>query len=109
MKVFGSCAVEDELELHFVRALILSRLLYNVHTLVITPAGLKKLNAVYTRVLRRIVDDPRYSAQVLHNDREVRVLLDMPSIDALVLQKRLKYYQRMTTRMPEALVILLQN
>ena len=109
MKVFGSSAIQDELKLHFVRALILSRLLYNVHTLVMIPVGLRRLNAVYIRVLRRIADDPRYSTKVLHNDREIRILLDMPFIDALVLQKRFKYYQRLTTRMLEALVTLLQS
>ena len=48
------------------------------------------------RVLRRVVDDPRYSVQVLHSDLEVRTLLDAPSIDALVLQNRLKYYQTLS-------------
>ena len=108
MKVFGPTAIQEHLKLHFVRALILSRLLYNIHTLVMTPAGLTKLSAVYIRVLRRVVDDPRYSAKVLHSDLEVRTLLEMPSLDALIVQKRLKYYQRVALRSPQALVSLLQ-
>lgn len=40
----------------------MSRLMYNVHTLVMTPAAIGKLSAVYMRVLRRIADRCRYKA-----------------------------------------------
>ena len=39
MKVFGCTAIQEHLKLHFVRGLILPRLLHNVLTLVMTPTG----------------------------------------------------------------------
>ena len=59
------------------RSLILSRLLHKVHTLTMSVAGLRKLNAPYMRVLRSI------------SDVDVRRMVVQPSIDSLVLQKRL--------------------
>ena len=108
IKFFGSRPVSVHLKSLFLGSFILSRLLYNVHTLTMTVPALKKINGTYMRVLRRIADDPRYSVVVLHSDLEIRRILGQPSIDSILLRKRLLYGARLAHRQPAALLALLQ-
>ena len=92
-KVFGNPWVARSVRLRLLSSLILSRLLYNVATWSVLPqAAYNKLNSVYMRVLRRIADCTKYSAESAHtsgSDAYVRTLLGVPSLQCLILQRRL--------------------
>ena len=90
-------------------SLILSRLLHNVHTWVVSPKPLKTLNIVYMRVLRRIANQQRFNDQCEHSDVEVRQSLAQPSIDCLLQRKRLDYMARLVYVRPRALWAILQS
>jgi hypothetical protein len=107
-RVFGSSAVSVTLKKHFLQSLVMSKLLYNVQTLTMTIAGLRKLNDPYMRALRRIFGEPRHDEHCTNSDRQVRRALGMPSIDCVVLQKRLVYYSRIAMHRPTMLWALLQ-
>ena len=59
------------------------------------------------RVLRRIVDDPRYSEDVKMTDLEVRRALNVPSLDRVLQTARLRYFARLVRNQPNALLALL--
>ena len=107
MKVFGSPAVGTTLKLQFMWSLVLSRLLFNVHTTVPTPKYIKQLNNVYMHVLRRIADKCRFERTV--RDIEVRQILCMPSIDCIIMISRLRYLSRLVQSRPPALLALLSS
>ena len=92
-KVFGNPWVSRAVRLRLLSSLILSRLLYNVATWsVLTQSAYNKLNSVYMRVLRRIADRMKYSAESAHSsgsDAYVRTLLGAPSLQCLIVQRRL--------------------
>eukprot|EP00972_Heterocapsa_arctica_P011817 1731525-Heterocapsa_arctica.AAC.1 len=60
VKAFGSELISTILKLSFARSLILSRLLFNVHTTVPTARDTMAYNGVYMRVLRHIAGDARH-------------------------------------------------
>ena len=107
-RVFGSTAVSLTLKKHFLQSLVMSKLLYNTQTLTMTTTGLQKLNVPYMRVLRRIVGEPRYNEHCANSDLGVRRTLGMPSIDYVVLHRRLTYYCRIAKHRPTMLWALLQ-
>jgi len=88
VKVFGSNRINISQRLSFMSSLVLSRLLFNVHVLVMFHTGLRKLNGPYMRTLRRILGVPRFEKSEL-SDYQVRESLGQPSIDCLVLRQRL--------------------
>ena len=71
--------------------------------------GITGLNKVYMRVLRRISGDLRFGALCEKDNREVRKELGQPSLDCLLVRKRLLYVGRLLRRGPRALVALLQS
>ena len=92
VSVFGSSCIAREVKINLCKSLILSRLLFNVHVWSqVSPWCLRKLNAVYMRVLRRIANQCRYDACSNKTDCEVRAMLDLPSIDCIVAKKRVAY------------------
>ena len=93
MRVFGSTVMSTWLKLHFLRSLILSRLLHNTQTWVPNATVVGKLNDVYMTVLRRIVNEPRFK-HCDHSDRQVREQLGEPSSDCLLARRRLVYLGR---------------
>ena len=90
-------------------SLVMSRLLQNVHTWVMSPKALAQLNGVYMRVLRRIADRVRFDASCDSKDLEVRQMLSQPSNDCLVQRKRLLYLCRLAVNRPKALWAILQS
>ena len=106
-KFFGSDSIERRHRISMMISLILSRLLFNVHITVPTIRDMKAFNAVHMRVLRRIIGDMRFSADVVHTDRRVRDILVQPSIDCILTRARLKYAKRLLVNRPRALVALL--
>ena len=88
--IFGNKTyeVKDRISLFF--ALIVSRLLYNVHVWTEVSVGaLKRLNGMYMRGLRRIGGWARIGRTL--PDLEVRRRLGVPSLDCLLARARLKY------------------
>ena len=92
-KVFGNSWVTRAVRLRLLSSLVLSRLLYNVHTWsALTQAAYNRLNSVYMRGLRRIADCLRFSAESAHasgSDAYVRTLLGAPSLQCIIMQRRL--------------------
>ena len=105
-KVFGSPKLGDWLKLHFMKSLVLSKLLYCIHTLTMTSKGICKLNSVYMRVLRRITGSMRYSKDCELSDLQVRTLSNQPSMDCLLVRARLRYLKRMCSHSNQALYII---
>ena len=106
--VFSASVIPTAVKLCFLNSLVMSRLLFNVHTWVARPAELAALNAVYARALRRIAGLMRYDAKCDSSDLVVRRLLGVCSIDSLLLQCRLKYIGRLARTRPAPLWALLQ-
>eukprot|EP00973_Karenia_brevis_P083741 11619647-Karenia_brevis.AAC.1 len=107
LKIFGSEVLDDVYKIAFMRSLVLSRLTFNLHICVLTIADLRKLAAVYMRVLRRIAGDSRYSADVKYSDLQVRENMQAPSIDCILMVARLRYLGRLVRLQPPTLVALL--
>ena len=106
-KVFGSPHVLPWLKFHLCNSLVMSRLMYNIHTLVMTPAATAKLGAVYMRVLRRIAGQSRFKGTENISDHDLLQTISKPSIDCLVVRARLKYICRVCKHSNQALYILL--
>jgi hypothetical protein len=92
-KVFGNISVTRNVRLRLFHSLVLSRLLYNVQTWSVVPqAAYNKLNSVYMRGLRRIAACSKYDAETAHaagTDARVRALLEAPSLQCTLMQRRL--------------------
>ena len=89
-KVFGQPKFPVELRLFLLCSLVLSRLLYGVHTWSrISIEGYKRLNAVYMRALRQVAGCCRFKAGNNLTDYEVRVLLKRSSLQWLISKARL--------------------
>ena len=69
--------------------------------------AVKKLNAVYMRVARRIAGDMRYGQNSCATSLQVREKLCIPSIECKMRQLRLKYLSRLCAHGPSILKILL--
>ena len=107
--IFGSPDVGDWLKFAFMNSLCLSRLFFNVHVLVLEPKAMAALNSVYMRILRRIGGAMRFSDVNEETDLMVRRRLRQPSLDCLLLRKRLLYLRRLLLNRPLALLALLQT
>ena len=106
-KLFGSPAVGVWLKFHFMDSLIMSRLLYCVHNLTVSPKAIGKLNNVYMRVMRKISGHCRFSVSDNISDLQVRELCAKPSIDCLLVRARLRYIRRVCRHPAQALFLLL--
>ena len=108
-KIFGSPSVTLWLKFPFPRTLVNSRNFSNIQTMVMSQQGLFHLNKPYMRALRRIAGNMRYQAEGNISDFEVRMKLNQPSIDCLVMCVRLSYIGRLVSKGPAALKALLQQ
>jgi len=108
-KVFGALAISRKVRLHLFNSLVMSRLIYNVHTWsTITRQMYVQLNAVYMRGLRRIADQCRYSAKSSTlTDHQVRLMLGAQSFQCLISQRRLQLLATILKHAPEQLRNLL--
>ena len=89
------------------RSFVLSRLTFNIHVCVVSPRVSQKLAGVYMRVLRRIAGDPRFSTKVEMTDSEVRIKLQMPPLDCILMVARFRYFARLVRNQPRPLLSLL--
>ena len=110
-KVFGNPRVTRAVRLRLLSSLVLSRLLYNVQTWsVVSQAAYNRLNSVYMRGLRRIGDRTKYDPKSAHeggSDSYVRMMLGMPSLQCLLLQRRLLLLASVLRNGASSLVALL--
>ena len=107
-RVFGCPAVCLWLRYLRLQSMILSRLLYMVHTLVPTPKFVQVLQSVYMRVLRRMHNQCLFQ-RTEESDLELRRRIQQPSIDCLLMRARLRYFRRLVLSRPAVLVALLHS
>ena len=105
-KIFGSDLVCVQHKILFARAFLLSRLLFGVHVLTLTPRQLKHLNDTYMVALRRIAGELRFS-RVAHIDREIREQFEQPALDCIIARMRLIYRGLLARVRPAALSAVL--
>jgi hypothetical protein len=90
VSLFGARAIPRRLKLSLMTSLILSRLLYNVATWPTVPLrAYQVLNAVYMRVLRRIVGKMCFGISGHDNDLSIRSSLGVSSLSILIARRRL--------------------
>jgi hypothetical protein len=106
-KIFGSPKIGVWLKFHLMESLVLSRLMYCVHTLTMSTKGISKLSAVYMRMLRRINENIRFSSSCELSDLQVRELCQKPLMDCLLVRARLRYLRRICKHSTQALYIIL--
>ena len=106
-RIFGAACIAHGLKVLFASALVWSRLFFNSHTWTPSPAVLKVLNGPYMRLLRRLAGAMRFDATA-RSDLRVRLDLDMPSIDCVLIKRRLVYAARLLEAGPSALLALLR-
>ena len=97
------------LTLVFLRSVILSTLTFNVHVRVSCSKAFATINCVYMRVLRRIAGEMRFSSDGNATDLEVRIKLNQPSLDCLMLRARLLYFCRLLNSRHTFLIALLSS
>jgi hypothetical protein len=108
LKVFGSVHIETHYKMCFLKSLIMSRQNSNAHIAVLQPKQLKRMNAIYMRVLRRISGQMLFEANPAKlNDLQVRELMDAPSVDCILLAARLRYAARLVKHCPPTPVAVL--
>ena len=90
------------------QTLVMSRLVYNLHTLVPTRPFLTILNDVYLRGHRRMHDAVR-AGPGSESGLDFRSRTRTPSIDCLLARARLTYLGRLLRSRPPALVALLRQ
>ena len=96
-------------KLRLAEALLFSTLFYNVHVWPsVSPAALKPLEITYNRVLRRIAGQMCGTNKHPWTDRQVREFLGVPSVECVLLKKRLRYLCRLVHDGPDELLALLQ-
>ena len=89
--------------------LVISRLTFNVHVwskFAGKPRAI--LNSLYMRVWRRIIGDPKFR-KTRWSDQQVRMVLDVPSLDCYIRKRRLKYLARLTQAQFDSLHAVLQS
>ena len=106
-RIFGASDIHASLRLLFANMLVYSRLAFNARTWVATARVLRIVNAPCMRVLRRVNGNMRFSSGAV-SDREVRERIKQPSIDCVLLRRRLLYIGRLVSRKPQALLALLR-
>ena len=92
-KVYGAVEISRRVRLRLLFALVVSRLIFNVHIWgEISRDHYKRLNAVYMRGLRMIAGKSRFSRESGQKatDADVRRELGAMSLSCLLLQRRLR-------------------
>ena len=89
---------------------IYSRLLYHIHIgSNFSRRARDIISNEHSRVCRRIASSPRYEASA-RSDFDVRVGLDVPSIDCTVRKRRLQYVARLAcAKIPSPKILLQQR
>lgn len=92
IRVFGSPVVDDANKFSLLRSLVHTRLLYNAYIRTPHIKWLRVLNTTYMRGSRRIAGDCKTGHTI--PDVEVRRKLKVPSLDYVLVRKRLTYLGR---------------
>jgi hypothetical protein len=89
-KVFGSTAVAMNVRINLALSLVLARLLHNTQAWTSWSASLyRPLNAIYMRVMRKIAGACRFGQRGVPSDDVVRQRLGVPSLQCLIIRRRL--------------------
>ena len=107
MKAFGAEQITVYLKLQLLRSLVLSRLLFNLHTVIPTKRFLSVLNDVYMRAIRRI--HGCITREGGTTDKQARDDGKIPSIDCVIMQSRMRYLRRLLIACPPALMAILST
>jgi len=108
-KVFANKSISVKRRKRLGWSLIVSRLCYNSQTWPkLKLKARNTINAVYMRLWRRIAGDPQCQ-NVTKTNREIRQMLQIPSIDCYLRKRRLKYAARVIKNGPPALIAALQT
>jgi hypothetical protein len=106
--ILGSTSVGAKRKTAMAWSLVMSRLTFNIHVWSQFNGRARGIvYAMYMRVWRRILGDPRYG-KPRWNDKEVRCALQVPSLDCFVRRRRLKYFSRLASSDVPALHASLQ-
>ena len=105
-KVFGSPQIRVNAKILLMNTLILTRLCFNLHIMVPNAAALAKLNTAYMRPGRKIADRCNYDGSQ-GSDLRPRISIGVPSIDCLLLRRRLLHLRRILVDAPAVLPSLL--
>ena len=103
-RIFGCPQLRVEVKLNLFQALVLSRLLFNVHTLAVDVGFLRQVNQCYMRGMRMIYSCSRYD-QEADSDLAVRLRHKFPSIDCMLARSRLRYVRRIIEHQPQLCVL----
>ena len=107
-RIFGSRTIGIKRKCSLAWSLVLSRLLFNVHTWSSFKGRHRCIiSCAYMKVWRRISGHLRKPGNRVP-DLAVRTLLDVPSVDCVVRRHRLSYFSRLATETLPALNALLQ-
>ena len=108
MRVLGSRSLSYNKRMHQNWYFVISRLTFIVHVWsTFTGQPRKILNRTYMRTWRRIAGDPRHS-RTTWTDCQVRIRLNVPSLDCLIRKRRLVYLARLAGAKFDALHAALQ-
>ena len=107
-RVFKAHGISVDTKLSLAHTLLWSRLFFNCHIHVHDISYMAALNHNYMRVLRAITDKANYGA-VKTSDAEVRKISQQPSIECIMMRRRLGYLSRLLRHAPGPLVALLQS
>jgi len=108
-KIFGSQHIAPYLKWLLLDSLVMSRLMYNTQCWHKCTRSMSIINSVYMRALRRIAGLMRFGADGNITDFEVRSNLVKPSIDCLLMRKRLLYAARIQKCKSQSLSALLSQ
>ena len=108
-KVFGCPSIDRKVRMDLFMSLVVSRLIYNVHVWSdLTAASYATLNSTYMRGLRRIAAACRFSsAPNQPTDSDVRRLLGAPSLQCIIVQRRLMLASSIAMHGPRPLQAIL--
>ena len=107
--ILGATALSIRRRVRLAWSLIMSRLFYNTHvwsSFCGKPRNI--LNMVYMKVWRRIAGEPKFG-RTAWTDAQIRSMLQVPSIDTYLRQRRLRYLSRLASVHFDALHALLQQ
>jgi len=108
-KVSGCISIDRKVRLALFMNLVVSRLTYNVHVWSdLSAAAYRILNSTYMRGLRRIAATCRFSdAPNQPTDSDTRRLLGVPSLQCVIIQRRLMLASSIATHGPRPLQAIL--
>lgn len=101
--VIGSRHLRFEIKNRLFFSLVISRLMYNLHTLTITTPLLKQLDDMYIRGIRMIRDCSRFDATA-ESDLTIRLRYSVRSSDCLVVKAWLRHLRQSVQHRPQTVI-----